>query len=183
MVLVDLERYDEAMEHLVAVNGRGVAEYNMGYLLFKKGRGDLALRHFTAAAEHNPHMTQAQWWVARLNEREPGVSSPAQFAGTPGRATEPESVAPTRRPTYTASSERPQRAPMVWVESTDPAHGAPPNRNGVPGCERIPPLRQPENVVPVQRTPYGAFGGRPQEWAPSAPPTKRSLEPLPTIRR
>lgn len=185
MVLVDLERYDEALSHLIAGNGRGVAEYNMGYLLQKTGRPDLADRHFRAAAEHNPQMRQAQWWVANLDVEGSQLPNPAELVAEPVQARQTAVPPPTRLPQYTADRRQTADVPMIWVQSSAPAGNTPPGHSVPAGVERVPPLRQPANSPPSRGTirdtsaPLGATERLPSQGRTEVP----ALEPLPPIRR
>lgn len=184
MVLVDLGRYDEALKHLRAVNDNAVAEYDMGYLLHKAGRTDLAEAHFRAAARYNPNMKQAQWWVVRMQRQTPGGPGPRQAIAGPVGLQPPRSSGEPRSPEQTAMRPRPTRAhePMVWAQSEKVSSSRTP---GLPPAkvERIPALRQPRGIVPSQ----GVIPNQPsraaQRLLSPEPGDGVRIEPLPPIRR
>jgi tetratricopeptide (TPR) repeat protein len=68
-VLVDQNRLSEAFAVLREVHGDASAYYNMGYLLNKKGKTDLAEQHFSQALRVNPKMAAAQKWLHYLNDK------------------------------------------------------------------------------------------------------------------
>jgi len=203
MVLVELGREDDAMKHLLAVNGRAVAEYNMGYLLLKKGRRDSARRHFEAAANYNSHMKEAAWWVARLNAETPHDRSNPAVAQTrseqgprppaiPSRQPRMEPTlqarnAPTpRRPEYAASRPRAAQPEIttVWAQSAKGVVHTPGTEGTSPALERLPELRQPGTVIPFRNPVRRSLASPTAERLPPPPPNEaESLEPLPAIRR
>ena len=68
-VLVEIQRTDEALNHLTAVYGKAVAHYNIGYLLHMRGMDRQAVGHFTVALHHNPSLAPAQLWLGRLGNQ------------------------------------------------------------------------------------------------------------------
>ena len=73
-VLVDLQRYDEALRHLAAVHAASVAHYNLGFLLAERHQTARARQEFAAALQFDPNMIGARNMLARLD----GQIPPAQ---------------------------------------------------------------------------------------------------------
>ncbi len=82
VVLVHLQRYDEAYSHLRAVHGEAASYYNIGFLL--KGEGELqaAGHHFQMALNTDPSMKRARYWLNRvegqLAQTGPALNQPVQ---------------------------------------------------------------------------------------------------------
>ena len=185
MVLVDMGRDDEALRHLLAVNGRAVAEYNMGYLLHKTGKTVQAEQHFRAAAHYNPHMKQAQWWVARVEYERPIPGDRRQgIAGPVGSQSQP-AVARMRSPERTAM--RTQPAPMRAQAVPMRTQPAPMRSQTVPMRTQPAPVRS--QTVPMRAQPAPARG--PVVWAQSANSrpseaagqTRAEVERIPSLRQ
>ena len=65
-VLVEMNRVDDAVNHLTAVHPPGVAQYNMGVLLNQRGRQQEAIRFLTAATHIDPQLQPAAAMLAQL---------------------------------------------------------------------------------------------------------------------
>lgn len=78
-ILIQLDREDEALAQLMAVNPPAIAHYNMGYMLHKYGNETLALEHFVTASRLDPSMQTAQAWLAKL---QPEGKSPVAVENT-----------------------------------------------------------------------------------------------------
>jgi Tfp pilus assembly protein PilF len=63
-VLAELGRYDEALTHLNAVHAPAAANYNLGYLLHKSGKGALAATYLRRAVQLDPQMAPAHQLLA-----------------------------------------------------------------------------------------------------------------------
>jgi tetratricopeptide (TPR) repeat protein len=85
LALVLAGRKDEAFMHLTQVHAAAIAQYNLGYLLYKLDKPDEALPYFRQALELYPEMRQAAQMLQRLN-------SQARAATLLGRS--PTSAAP-----------------------------------------------------------------------------------------
>ena len=81
-VLVDQNRLAEAFTVMRDVHGEAAAYYNIGYLLQKKGRMDVAEHHFMQALRSDPTMGEAKAWLDRLQKKQydPPTSTEETFA-------------------------------------------------------------------------------------------------------
>ncbi len=86
-VEVELNRLDAACQHLAAVYPPPVVNYNMGVLLFERGRVAEAERYLTAAAAMEPRMEPARVLLAQIHSQQ----APAYQVA---RATTPRSAPP-----------------------------------------------------------------------------------------
>ena len=79
MVLVEMGRYDAAFAHFKTQYDDSVAHYNLGYLIQKRGDKPRAIRHFAAAIEKNPNLSEARVWYDHLaGPQTPGPQTPVQ---------------------------------------------------------------------------------------------------------
>ncbi|MCA9269124.1 MAG: tetratricopeptide repeat protein [Planctomycetales bacterium] len=84
LVLVELNRNDEALAHLAAVHPVPVAHYNLAYMLSEKGRQAEAAAHLKAALAADPQMESARQLLARVApQAAPAEMSPAPRLGMP----------------------------------------------------------------------------------------------------
>ena len=65
MVLVDLDRNQDALEQLLLTPPPAAAHYNLACLLYRKGNEAEALDHFREAAVQDPRCASKQW-IAKL---------------------------------------------------------------------------------------------------------------------
>jgi len=68
IVLMQSDRIDDAMRHLLAVNPPAVAHNNLACLLLQRGRKVEAARHFAEAARLDPSLKQAQYGMTLANQ-------------------------------------------------------------------------------------------------------------------
>ncbi len=108
-VLVEQNRSDEALVQLKAVEGEAVAHYNLGYLLQKRGREQLAASHFQRAATIDPSLGAARQWADQLAQRAPGTN-PAPYT--------PSTTMPT--PAQVASLPTPTQRPVSYGQAPEP---------------------------------------------------------------
>jgi tetratricopeptide (TPR) repeat protein len=104
-ILVDQNKSQEAFLQLRQVHGDAVANYNMGYLLNKKGRDQAAMVYFGQALKADPSMVAARQWLDRLARA--GVQAPP-IAGV--RTVNP-STTPRGEVVVTNDEPSPQRLP------------------------------------------------------------------------
>jgi Tfp pilus assembly protein PilF len=90
-VLLQLNRHEEAVEHLLAVHEPAVAYYNAAYLVHQRGDRQAARYYLAAALEQDPQCAPARQLLAQL---EPARSTPA--ARAPGD-TQASSARPAQR--------------------------------------------------------------------------------------
>ncbi len=127
VLLVEMGLNDQALTHLRAVSSDAIANYNLGFLLSKKGQTQTAVHHFAVALQADPSMVQARQMLQRT-----------------ALARKPQTPTLPRR-TETRIGTRPVR-PVL------PPSQAPPPRNVTPGpVHRIAP--PPRNVLPNIRNP------------------------------
>ena len=67
MVLVAQNRIDEALVHLTDAHGPAIAHYNLGCLLGKQGRTEVALEQFQLALADDPSLADAREWIDALS--------------------------------------------------------------------------------------------------------------------
>jgi Flp pilus assembly protein TadD len=91
-VLVELNRPQQAIEHLQAVHEPSVAHYNLGYLLANKGEDQLAEHYFRQALQIDPTMTAAQTWLDSLSGQPTMLSARASDSASADNS--PSSAAP-----------------------------------------------------------------------------------------
>ena len=83
-VLVDMGRPAEAYQHLLSVQGEGVAHYNLACLLHSRGQNDQAAGHLQQALAKDPTLTPARELLAQLdgpppeNMRMASVTTPSR---------------------------------------------------------------------------------------------------------
>jgi tetratricopeptide (TPR) repeat protein len=65
-ILIEQGRLREAFRHLKAVHGDAVAYYNIGYMLYKRGKPQAAMMHFAWALQKDPSMVAARRWIDYL---------------------------------------------------------------------------------------------------------------------
>ncbi|MBI1902475.1 MAG: tetratricopeptide repeat protein [Planctomycetia bacterium] len=74
-VLVHLGRPDAALKHLVSVQPKPIAHYNLGVLLAQQNQLQLAAEHFRTAAQLDPTLEPARQWAARLASAPAGATN------------------------------------------------------------------------------------------------------------
>ena len=67
LVLVEMNRTDDALAQLKSVHGEAIAHYNLAYLLREKGQHDAAAQHLRTALQLDPRMEPARAMLARLD--------------------------------------------------------------------------------------------------------------------
>jgi len=65
-VLIEMNRFEEAVSQLAIVHGPAIAQYNMGVLLKERGRTDEAVGFLTAATKLDPQLQEASSLLAQL---------------------------------------------------------------------------------------------------------------------
>jgi Tfp pilus assembly protein PilF len=157
-VLVELDRDREALAHLSAVHGPAVANYNLGHLLTKRGRGDEAASYFLAAAEIDPRFGQAQAALAAVG----GVRTDrSRLATGDGRSTAPPAMTapPVTGPQMARPAVNPPHRPASAQRPLPPGYPRQAMRPPTAGMHSVPPPNP--HVVPVRHLPpVGAFPNR-----------------------
>ena len=132
-ILVQANQPERAFTHLCAVHPRGIACYNLGYLMQKAGDQEKAIRLFEQALAIDPSLSQARVWLTTLR---PAVAGAEKSA--PGAVREPQAVA--RR-----------AAPMPQTATASPV--AVPSAAPMPPSTNLAPLPQIPVAVPNQTQP------------------------------
>lgn len=127
MVLVDQNRVDEALAQLTDAHGPAIAHYNLGCLLSKRGKDDVALRHFQLALADDPSLSEAREWIESLSA-EGAPDEPARMlAALPATVEVPlENAAPTRNraPVAGPPTYRPRYSEGIASWPTEPQSSA-----------------------------------------------------------
>ncbi len=174
-VLVDQDKNEEALVHLVAAHGEAVGNYNLAYLLTQKHKNGEALAYFRKAAEKDPTLTAAQSWIAQLSggplvaqhaPRQPVMMADGRHEMTPGAqngsaarlvsnaplAQPPVYAAPpmqaVRPPAYVAQNPAPQMAPRTTGVQLPQSQGAREGGSDAPMPEYLPISARLPNVPP-----------------------------------
>lgn len=147
-ILVQAKQPERAFTHLCAVHPRGVACYNLGYLMQKAGDREKAIGLFEQALALDPSINQARVWLTTLR---PAVAS-AETPSTP----------PVREPQAVAR----RAVPMAQTPAASPAT--------VPSAAPMPPST---NLAPLPQIPVAAPSQtQPGQLAPM--PSLKPLPPI-----
>ncbi|HEX5446355.1 MAG TPA: tetratricopeptide repeat protein, partial [Pirellulales bacterium] len=108
-ILVAQGRNDEALAHLIDAHGPATAHYNLGYLLDKQGRRELAIEQFQLALTADPGMDQAREYIDALTgspepPERPAPAGPAAVADSAGPSA-PATPRITRRPPHETTAD------------------------------------------------------------------------------
>lgn len=167
MVLVEMGDVDAAVSHLRAVQGEAVAQYNVGYILQKKGDSQAAAAHFARALKENPSLAEARAWLEKLE------SEPASLARSSPRVT-PSSQPDPRRATMPAHPAPPGAEatshPVPTPEVALPVPGNEGARGRMPAVRQLPPVANhlPKTAPPLAKRPVRPVYSEP---APLPPPS------------
>jgi tetratricopeptide (TPR) repeat protein len=176
-VLVDQNRLADALGNLREVHGDAAANYNMGYLLNKKGNNEAAEHYFAQALRIDPNMAPAQKWLNYLHDKsresvmgEPSndgsvrlgnLPSPQRF---PAKVISPQQVPQQASTTPNVTIAYPTQNPTAFPVQATPTRFAAP----------------PSGPVITDRIEEGpALSPRPD--APPLPPSTNSPQRLPPI--
>jgi Flp pilus assembly protein TadD len=123
MVLVAQSRIDEALVHLTDAHGPSIAHYNLGCLLGKQGRTNVALEQFQLALADDPSLVDAREWIDALsNEAAPGESE--QMLASQEPAGDWRSMTPRNAPADSLPRNREDIASRPVVSHVSPANKA-----------------------------------------------------------
>jgi Tfp pilus assembly protein PilF len=158
-VLVDAGRPDEALSHLHQVHPRGVAHYNLGYLLSRAGHADAARAQLQLALQVDPQLTAARDMLARLPQSRERMNVASQSAA-PQHQTQPPAPV-QQQPRYSSQypgDRQPQAQPrssndFSWIKEAPPRR--PQRETWNPGTTSngaslgdMPALNSPQNAQP-----------------------------------
>lgn len=169
MVLVEMGDVDAAVSHLRAVQGEAVAQYNVGYILQKKGNSEAAAMHFARALEKNPSLVEARTWLDKLRG-EPASIAQSPPRVTPARQPNPKPVATPAHPVppRARATSDPARSPeaVPVVPQTEGFRGR------MPVVRQLPPIANhlPKMDPPSERRPV-----RPGYFEPAPLPLPSSI--------
>lgn len=139
MVLVAQNRIDEALVHLSDAHGPAIAHYNIGCLLGKQGRNDVALEQFKLALANDPSLNEAREWIESLSvDGVPGEA--ARMLASQPAVTVPAADVP---PTDAAPAYQPRYRENVAVRPADPPLATPASNATAPRAAPV--------VLPVRR--------------------------------
>jgi len=99
MVLVDKGMTREAFAQLREVHNEAEANYNLGFLLNKKGQTQAAFQHFMLALQSDPSMDAAKHWIDYLQKSNPQL----RLSGQPAS----NGVKVVRQPAMAGEMDRP----------------------------------------------------------------------------
>jgi Tfp pilus assembly protein PilF len=118
-VLVELNRLDEAAAHLAAVNPPAAVHYNMGVLLWQRGRNAEAEQYLFAALAADPQLEAARVLMAQLQPPAPvyQTARAPRGAGANGAETDMSPNRPEARGVEPAAAES-TAAPSSLAPST-----------------------------------------------------------------
>jgi hypothetical protein len=189
-VLVDQNRLGEAFAVMRDVHGEAKANYNMGYLLNKKGKADAAEHYFAQALRADPTMAPAQRWLNYLHDNSRSSASlprpsdePIQVSGMPNPSRFPAKVITPAA--STPSGQMPAGAmPSGSVNpgSLTPGSTAPrsmPSASSPAGLSSAGISSPGSSAAGFSTVEKPAVG--PQSAAPPMPPTINSTQRLPPV--
>jgi Tfp pilus assembly protein PilF len=138
IILVQLAQYEQALNHLLAVQDPATACYNLGYILLKRGDLPQAQQYFLLSLQHNPRFEPAHRGLAMVAEAasNPSGGPPAGEVGMippPSEDAIVGEISPTR---YYGRRSPPE--PFHWPGSSGESfrpHEVPP----VPSMPALPP--------------------------------------------
>ncbi|MBA4019100.1 MAG: hypothetical protein C0483_18185 [Pirellula sp.] len=177
-VLVEVGRSDEAYRTLVKIHGEGIAHYNVGYLLNKRGEKQRALEQFRLAAKVDPNLAPAKQWIEMLGGEVPTYDADAKVAQAPAMApttprTQTRDLAAEAVKTIAAATGTPAPA----LNEPIPSPIVMPDRNE----RRIAPVSLPrvveEHEAPTTITPLPSTSSEVVDTEPT-----REVEPTPMPR-
>jgi Tfp pilus assembly protein PilF len=137
-LLVEQNRYDDALTQLMAVNNEAAARYNLGVLLERQKQPELAGEQFHRALELNPSLVEARQWTERMAAQNPGMSNvamyqrltpaPARLAALPAPTVRDGSYQPAAETAPPVNVSRPAMSPMPSIApaGTGPSYVASP---------------------------------------------------------
>jgi tetratricopeptide (TPR) repeat protein len=156
-VLIELNQFEPAMGHLMAVNEPAVANYNMAALLQERGRTAEAIPFLQNAVAIKPNMPEANKLLASLT----GTAPANQVMAAAGPAVQsPISVsAPMRTPVMQVSNNDITPTPYTPAETqaatfSYPSTGAPamiPKPQSVPSYTAQVPVGHEPMMLPIAR--------------------------------
>ena len=166
MVLVDLDRNDEALKELSIAGSPAAAHYNLASLLHRKGDDVAALDHFRQALATDPSLQAAGQWIAKLESEPSSTKTDSLLAGRlrsrTSRETPPQAgpAAPPAEVALPPEVNPPQQVAAQPPEM-NPAHRA--------------PIARPVSTRTARSAPEAAAPSSSQEIAPRAPSAPQFL--------
>ncbi|MFO7907723.1 MAG: tetratricopeptide repeat protein, partial [Pirellulaceae bacterium] len=158
-VLANQAQVDEALEQLLATHSPAAAHYNLGYLLYQKGRKDKARFHFSIASKKDPSLTAARKMLARLED-----------TARPGAGTAKQTPGPVKSSRLHAETEG----------SGGTTNSSPVAMLSLPQLRRTPPTETSSDNEPSQPLPGKRRNPAPMTSSPQDPSEKPAIKRLPT---
>jgi tetratricopeptide (TPR) repeat protein len=124
-VLVDQNRVREAFAHLREAHGEAAANYNLGYLLNKKGQTQAAMQQFALALKADPSMEAARRWLDYL-QKTTAQTRLAQHPVAIGVKIVNEPATPTGATVPLSENSMPRRLPPTTSYERQPGAAASP---------------------------------------------------------
>ena len=158
--LVLAGRNNEALMHLSQAHGAAIANYNLGYLLYKQGKGAESREYFQRALQADPELRPAAQMLTRLQsqERTPLVQQPEA-----NRRRDSGLTLPQQNPSPNGSDPGPPPVhDEIFVQS-----------------RRLPPVADDTQPVPAPVAPpvAGQYSSPPLGEEPAAPNDRDSTWP------
>ena len=185
-VLVDQNRLNDAFTNLREVHGEAAANYNLGYLLNKKGQTEAAEHYFAQALRVDPKMAAAQRWLnylqdksretaqgGRTNDAAARVGSASPPPGFPARVISPPPPTAIPQPTTTPMPTMPPTIASTPPQSSSAATG-PVLSSRFPPSASATYTTAARDTEPIKASPQSSD-------APPPPPTVNSLQRLPPV--
>ena len=179
-VLVAQGRNDEALAHLVDAHGPAVAHCNLGWLLYKQGRRELAIEQYQLALAADPAMERARQSIDALTAPPEAGDTPSETGDAQLAETEqaPASETPrlTRRPMVD-----PAGGEMDALRQADPSPQGESEKPAMP--ESSPPQSPSSRATSRRRTvvaPRQSGTTTPESLSPGDLPPD-ALQPLPPV--
>jgi Tfp pilus assembly protein PilF len=142
-LLVEMDRADQAMGHLMSVYPEADACYKLGYLLQKKGQTRQAMSMFSNALALCPSMTEARVWLDHLKGKTEGTPEVARRPILP--RSEPQPKEPARDAKREDEPPAPPRPPKLT-----------PSNEGRGSLRQLPPVSMPSPRPTSERMPAPA---------------------------
>ena len=152
IILVQLGQYEQALNHLLAVQDPATACYNLGYILLKRGDLPQARQYFLLSLQHNPRFEPAHRGLAMVAEAASNPSADPSPGGVgmippPSEGTSVGEGSPTQ---YCDRRSPPE--PSYWHGSSGGSFGP----DELPRLPSMPALPPPASFTsPIVTAPGG----------------------------
>ncbi len=148
-ILVQANQPEKAFTHLCAVHPRGVACYNLGYLMQKAGNQEKAVQLFEQALALDPSLTQARVWLTSLRPavaaKKPGtqpVREPQAVARRGSPMSQGGTASPVTVPSAAPMPPSTNLAPLPQIPVAAPSQTPPGQLAPMPSLKPLPPIHR-----------------------------------------